>query len=78
MKKQRKGGRERVGTGVASEARTKALPLVKMALYLSDHHALNVRLLLRELIIAMPIKKMPYCPAMRPHIALPLTNQIAI
>ena len=45
---------------------------------LSDHLALNVRLLLRELIIAMAITKMPYCRAIRPHIALLLTNQIAI
>ena len=45
---------------------------------LLDHLAMNVRLLLGELIIAMAIKKMPYCRAMWPHIALLLTNQIAI
>ena len=32
----------------------------------------------RELNIPCIVKKMPYCRAIRPHIALLLTNQIAI
>ena len=62
-KKLEKGERE--STGAAAEARTRAPSLVKTAL------ALNGR---RELIIAMAVKKMPIWP----HIALLLTNQIAI
>ena len=66
-KKKEQGERERkIST---DEARTRALSLVKTALL----PALNVRLLLRELIVAMAIKKMPYLIPCNT-----LTNQIAI
>ena len=59
---EKKKEKETVRTRVAGEARTRA-PSVVTEDSLSDHLALNVRLLLRELIIAMAITKMPYCRA---------------